>query len=226
MSGLVSLLQGAWAAAEGFAMRAPEAAGSLAAGSWPAEVLAASAGLALLVAGARLGRFLACAGGALIGWVGGGLLAPQLHAWLPGWLPPWVGAAMLGFGSLLAPWLYPLSLGLLPGVLLGLRAPVAGRNWLGGTAGGLALGLLALWLRRLVLAATAALAGAVLVSLALVAASRQIPALETLARRPALLLGLAATLVVAGTAYQFGAGVERGGRGGPRPGKLEGVEGR
>jgi len=204
-------------------MRAPEMAGVLAAGSWPAAALAGVAGFALLVAGARLGRFLSCAGGALVGWVAGGLLAPEVHGWLPGWLPPWIAAATLGMASLLAPGTYPLALGLLPGMLLGLRTPVAGKGWLGGLAGGVALALLALWLRRLVLAATAAVSGAILVALALLALSHQVPALLALARRPTLLAGLAGILAVAGTAYQLGAGVERGGAR-SRSRKLEGVE--
>jgi len=224
MSGMVALLQSWWAGAERLAMRAPEMAGVLAAGSWPAAALTGVAGLALLVAGVRLGRFLSCAGGALVGWVAGGLLAPEVHGWLPGWLPSWIGAATLGLASLLAPGAYPFALGLLPGVLLGLRTPVAGKGWLGGLAGGVALALLAAWMRRFVLAATAAVSGAVLVSLALLALSHQVPALLALAHRPMLFAALAATMAVAGTAYQLGAGVERGGRRGARSRKLEGVE--
>lgn len=226
MTGATELLQGWWWAAEGLAMRAPELARHLTAGSWPAEILAALAGVALLVAGARLGRFLACAAGALVGWVAGGLAAPDVHGWLPAWLPPWIGAATFGLGSLLAPALYPVALGLVPGLLIGLRTPLGGRPWAGALAGGVALALLALWLRRLVLAVTAAVAGAILVSLALLAASRQVPALLPLAHRPALLAALTATLAVAGTAYQLGAGVQRGGRPGAkaRSRKLEGVE--
>ena len=226
MTGVAALLQGWLAAGERLAMRAPELASRLAAGSWPAEMLVAVAGLALLVAGARLGRFLACAGGALVGWIAGGFLASAFHVWLPPWLPPRVGAATLGLASLLAPSLYPLALGLLPGLLLGVQVPIAGKTWLGGVGGAVALALLALWLKRLVVAATAAVGGAVLVTLALVAVSHQVPALLSLARRPALVAGLAATLAVAGTVYQLGAGVERGARRGARARsrKLEGVE--
>jgi hypothetical protein len=226
MNGFAQVLQGWAAEAEGLAMRAPELARVLAGGSWPAAALAAATGLALLVAGARLGRFLACGGGALVGWVAGGLLAPVVRGWLPVWLPPWAGAVTLGLASLLGPTSYPSALGALPGVLLGLRIPVAGREWLGGLFGALVLALLALSLRRFVLAATAAVAGALLLVLASLALSHQVPALLALARRPLLLGGLAATLAVAGTVYQLGAGVVRGQRGARAPaGKLEGVEG-
>jgi hypothetical protein len=226
MMGAAALLQSWWAAAMKLASRAPELARALASGSWPAEGLAALAGLALLVAGARLGRILACGGGAVVGWLAGALVAPHLHGWLPATLPPWIGVAALGLGSLLAPALYPLALGLLPGLLLGFQMPIGDRAWAGALAGGVALALLAIWLRRFVLAATAAVAGAVLVSLALLAATRQVPALLPLARSPSVLALVGATLAVAGTAYQLGAGVQRrDGRGTKaRPRKVEGVE--
>ncbi len=224
MTGAVALLQSWWAAAVALAANAPELARALAAGSWPAEGLATLAGLALLVAGARLGRVLACGGGSLVGWLAGSLVAPHVHGWLPATLPPWIGVAMLGLGSLLAPALYPIALGLLPGLLLGFQVPIGDRAWVGAVAGGAALALLALWLRRLVLAATAAVAGAILVSLALLAATRQVPSLLPLARSPSLLAVIAAALAVAGTAYQLGAGVERKGRRGAKARKLEGVE--
>ncbi len=222
MSGAVALLQEWLSEAEHLATRIPELTRAVGAGSWPAVVLAGAAGLALLVAGMRLGRFLTAAGGALIGWLAGGLLAPAVHGWLPAGLPPWIAAAMLGLASFLAPNVYPVVLGLVPGVLLGLRISLAGKAWLGGLAGGLALALLALWLRRLVLAATGALAGAVLVAASLLALARHVPALLVLARRPTLLAGLAAVLAVAGTAFQLGAGVERGRK--QRSRRIEGVE--
>ena len=206
MSGVFALLQEWLAAAERLAARVPELARALGGGSWPAVVLAGATGLSLLVAGVRLGRLLAAAGGAFVGWLAGGLLAPAVQGWMPGWLPAWVAAAVLGLMSFLAPEVYPIALGLVPGALLGVRMPLAGKPWVGGFSVGLALGLLALWLRRLVLAATAALAGAVLVVASLLALSRHVPALLVLVRRPMLLAGLAALLTVAGTAFQLGAG--------------------
>lgn len=225
MNGAGALLRSWLFAAEGLAMRAPYLAGAVAAGGWPAEALVGVAGLALLAAGARVGRLIACAGGALIGWVAGGLAVPYLHGWLPGWLPPRVGAAALGLGSLLAPTLYPFTLGLVPGILLGLRVAIGGTPWAGALAGGVGLAVLAVWLRRFVLAATAACAGAILVALVLLALGRHVPALLPLARRPMLLAAVTGALALAGTAYQLGAGVERKAKRGARA-KLEGVEGR
>jgi hypothetical protein len=226
MTGVVSLLQAWWAAAEQAALRAPTIAGRVAAGSWPAEALLALAGFALLVAGARLGRFLACAGGAGLGWLVGGLAVPYLHGWLPGWLPSRVGAAALGLASLLSPGLYPFALGLVPGVLLGLRVPIGGNAVAGGLAGGVSVALLALWVRRGIFAGTAACAGAALVSLVLLAVARDVPALLPLARRPVLLAALAAAMAVAGTAYQLGAGVEPKGKRSAETRKLENVQDR
>lgn len=224
MSPLAELIQEWWAAGERLAGRAPELARSLAEGSWPAGALAAVAGLALLVAGARLGRFLACAGGAAVGWIAGGLVAPVAHGWVPASLSSWTGAGVLGVACLLAPTLYPLALGVVPGLLLGSRLPVGGRAWVGGLGGGLALALLLAWLRRLVFAATAAVAGAAPVSLALLALAHPVPALLPLARRPWLVAGLAATLAIAGTAYQLGAGAARRGGRGARLRKAEVAE--
>ena len=224
MTGVAALLQAWLFAAERLAMRAPQLASAVAAGAWPAEALVAVAGIALLVAGARLGRFLACAGGALVGWLAGDAVTSYLHGWVPAWLPPRVGAGALGVASLVAPTLYPFTLGLLPGLLLGLRVPIGGSPWGGALAGGIGLGLLAAWLRRLVLAATAACAGALLLALVLLALGHQVPAVLPLARRPMLLAGLAGALALAGTAYQLGAGGERRASRSARARKLEGVE--
>jgi len=212
MTGLVSLLQAWLAGAEALAARLPELARALARGSWPAVALAAAAGVVLLAAGARLGRVLAAAGGALVGWIAGSLAAPAVHGWLPAWFPPWVGAAALGLSSALAPEVYPVALGLVAGALLGSKVPLAGRGWLGAGVGGVVLALLGAALRRLVMAATAAIAGAVLVAAALLASAGRFPALAVLADRPVVLAGLAALLVVAGTAFQLGAGPPSGGK--------------
>jgi hypothetical protein len=210
MTGAIALLHAWLAAAERLAARVPELAKSLGERSWPAAALAAAGGIALLLGGARLGRVLAAAGGALVGWLAGGLVAPAVHGWLPAWLPPSVGAAVLGFASALAPEVYPVVLGLVPGALLGLQVPLGGRPWAGAAVSGAALALLGALLRRLVMAATAAVAGAVLVAVALLAFSGRFTALAVLAQRPMVLAGLAALLAVAGTAFQLGAGGSRG----------------
>ncbi len=172
--------------------------------------------------GVRLGRLLASAGGAFVGWFIGGLLTPAVSGWMPAWLPAWVGAAVLGLMSFLAPDVYPIALGLVPGALLGARVPLASKAWLS-VLGGLALALLALWLSRLVLAATAALAGTVLVVASLLALSLHVPVLLVLTRNPVLMAGLAALLTVAGTAFQLRPDIGRARR--PRSRKVQGVEG-
>jgi hypothetical protein len=212
MSAMLATLQGWLAEAERLAGRLPELAAVLRGGGWPALAAALAAGIALLVAGARLGRLLAAAGAALMGWWVGGMLAPAVHGWVPASLPAWVAAAVLGLSALMSPVVYPVVLGLAPGALLGMHVAVAGKAWLGGLAGGIVLALLAVLLRRLVVAATAATVGAALVAAGLLALAARWPALDPLARRPILLLGLAAVLAVAGTAFQLGAGVERAGR--------------
>jgi hypothetical protein len=222
MSGVFAVPQEWLAVAERLAARVPELARALGAGSWPAAALAGAAGLALLMAGVRLGRLLAAAGGAFVGWFAGGLLAVAVSGWVPAWLPAWVAAAVLGLMSFLAPDVYPIALGLFPGALLGARVPIANKAWLS-VLGGLALALLALWLSRFVLAVTAALAGAVLVVASLLALSLHVPALLVLARSPMLLAGLAALLAVAGTAFQLRAGAGRARR--PRSRKIQDVEG-
>jgi len=212
MTGLVALLQAWLAAAEALAARLPDLAKALGQGSWPAVALATAAGLVLLMAGARLGPVLAAAGGALLGWIAGGLAAPAVQGWLPARLPPWVGAAGLGLSSALVPEVYPIALGLVMGALLGSKVPLAGRASLGAGVGGMALALLGAALRRLVLAVTAAIAGAVLVTAALLASAGRFPALAVLTQRPIILAGLAALLVVAGTAFQLGARSPSGGK--------------
>lgn len=200
---MLELLQRWLATAERLASRFPAVTAHLA--SWPAALLAGLAGLALLVAGIRLGRVLAAGGSAAIGFLAGLALAPRFDLWnLPAETPAFAAAAVLGLLALASPELYPVLLGLVPGALLGARATVAGSAWLGAAAGGLALAALAVLLRRIVLAATAATAGAALVVAALLAISRMVPALAFFGQRPTLLAGFAVLLAVAGTAFQVG----------------------
>jgi hypothetical protein len=205
MNGVIALLHSWLAAAERLAGRLPEAAVVLTRGSWPAAVIALALGLALLIAGARLGRVLAAAGAAAVGWLAGSLLVTSFRTWnLPPSTPAWAAALVFGVLALGAPELYPVVLGIIPGWLLGTQVAVAGKAWLGGLAGAVVLALLLLWLRRLVLAGSAAAAGAVLTVMALVALSTRVPRLAALAHRPLVLAAVAGVLAVAGTAYQLG----------------------
>ncbi|HEX7622730.1 MAG TPA: hypothetical protein VF400_04095 [Anaeromyxobacteraceae bacterium] len=200
---MLQLLQRWLVAAEQLAGQFPTAAARL--DSWPAALLAGLAGLALLVAGIRLGRVLAAGGAAVVGFLAGLALWPGFELWnLPAATPAFAAAAVLGLLALASPELYPVLLGLVPGALLGARVSLAGSAWVGAAAGGLVLALLAVLLRRIVLAATAAVAGAVLVAAALLALSRLVPALSFLGQRPTMLAGFAALLAVASTAFQVG----------------------
>jgi hypothetical protein len=202
---VLGVLQSWIAAAERLAARVPEIALSLGARSWPLAALAALFGIALLVVGIRLGPLLTAAGGALVGWIAGSMLPALGAEWaLPAALPGWVAAAVLGLTSAFAPAVYPIALGALPGALLGLSAPLGGHPWLGAGLVGLLLAGLALALRRVIIAATAAVPGAALLMASLIALSARFPALGVLARRPMLLLGIGALLAVAGTAFQVG----------------------
>ncbi len=198
---MLELLKRWLATAEQLASRFPAAAAHL--DSWPAALLAGLAGVALLVAGIRLGRVLAAGGSAVVGYLAGMALAPGFTLWdLPAATPGFVAAGVLGLLGLASPELYPVLLGLVPGALLGARISLAGSAWMGAAAGGLVLALLAVLLRRIVLAATAAAAGAALVAAALLALSQLVPSLAVLGQRPTLLAGFAALLAVASTAFQ------------------------
>jgi hypothetical protein len=205
MTGIVTVLQGWLADAEALAGRLPDVAGRIAAGSWPAMLLATALGLALLVSGWRLGRVLSALAAGLLGYVVGGTLATALGAPLgpPTW--SWVVAGVLGLAAAFAPAVYPAALGAAAGALLGARVPIAGRVALGAIAGGAAGAALALLLRRLVLAATGAAAGAALLSAVLLAVASRYPSLAILRERPVLLAAAGALLFVAGTAFQLGA---------------------
>jgi hypothetical protein len=201
---MVEVLQRWLAAAEALAGGLPGAAVEHLA-SWPAAFLALVGGLALLVAGMRLGRVLAAAGAAALGWFAGAALVPNFELWtLPAATPAFAGAAVLGLLALAAPELYPVVLGLVPGGLLGAHVAVGGKHWAGAAVGAAVLALAAVLFRRVVLAATAAVAGAVLVAAALVAFAVRIPSLRQVTDRHVLLAGIAALLAVAGTAFQVG----------------------
>jgi hypothetical protein len=223
MSGVLSLLREWLASAERLGARLPELAELLRAGSWPLALLAGVVGLALLVAGARAPRVVSAGGGAIIGWALGGLIAPAVAGWAPAWAACAGAAGVLGTLSALAPEVYPIAFGFALGALLGARVHVGGSPWIGGAACGALVAVVAVVLRRTVVALTAAVVGAVLVAAALLAGSVRLPALAVLAQRPVLLAALTALLSVSGTAFQLG----RSGRGGPsrRDGPREPLQG-
>jgi hypothetical protein len=213
---LKELLDGA----EGLLAWLPEAASLLRAGGWPLELLVIAGGAALLVAGARLGRVLAAAGAALVGWFTGLAIAPAFQRW--GVQPDWVGLSLgsaLAVASFLAPDAYPLLLGVFPGALLGARVTVAGHASIGAAAGALAFGATGLALRKVIPAVTASVAGSALVCVALAAlvpqpaAPSRASGLARFLTEPPVLLGIALVLSIAGTAFQLGRGRGGGRRG-------------
>jgi hypothetical protein len=212
MTGIMTVLQGWLADAEALAGRLPEAAHRIAAGSWPAILLAAALGLALLLAGSRLGRILSAAAAALVGFFVGGAVARAIGGPFGPSTWAWAVAAALAVATALAPAVYPAALGAVGGALLGAEFPIAGRAMLGGAVGALAGVVVALLLRRLVVAGTAAAAGATLLAAVLLALATRYPALAILRERPVLLAAAGALLFVSGTAFQLGAGVDSGGR--------------
>src|SRR5215212_3306008 len=111
MTGMVTVLQGWLSDAEALAGRVPDVAQRLAAGSWPAIALATALGLALLLAGARLGRILSAAAGGLVGFVLGTTLGRVVGGPVGPSTWAWAVAATLGVGSALAPSFYPTALG-------------------------------------------------------------------------------------------------------------------
>ena len=140
----------------------------------------------------------------LLGWVAGGLLAPALGGKMPAGLVPSICAALLGTTSLLSPLVYPLAAGALPGAFVGAQLAPVGRVWLGALVGAVTLGLVTVVLRRLVVAASASIAGAALVAAALIDLDQHVPGLALVTTRSTVLAALAATLAVAGTAFQLG----------------------
>jgi hypothetical protein len=210
---VLELLQSWMADAEGIVGRVPDLVAATGSWSWAVGIVAALGGVGLLLAGARLGPVLTGIGGALVGWLAGVHVATlaELKA-VPIPTIGWAVAASLGLLSVFLPAAYPALLGAVAGALLGLRAPLGGSAWIGAAAGALLLGCLALLLRRVVVAGTAAVAGAVLLVAGVVALSLSTPALSGVTHRPVLLTGFGALLAVAGTAFQA---ATQGG-GGPR----------
>ncbi len=224
MTGVLALLQRWLAAVEQAGARVPAAAAAVGSSSWPLAALAAVLGIALLVAGVRLGRLLSATGGGLVGWLAATALGPIGVGSLPPSAAGWAAAAVLGLASGFAPELYPLALGVVPGAMIGLQVPLGGRPWVGAAVGGALCALVLVAVRRLVLAGTAAAIGAALVGASMLALSGHFPALAAVAQRPLLLVGVCAVLAVAGTAYQIDGQARTGRAGagsGARPLPLE-----
>jgi hypothetical protein len=163
-------------------------------------------GLGALTLAWRAERVLAGLGGAgagaLAAWAFRGALALHLG------MSPVTAALVLspvcaGLSAAL-PRFFPFAAAALPGAVLGLGAPIAGRPWMGAMAVGLATGLVAAAFARSAGIAFASLAGGVLSVLGLLGLAGDHPVAAAVASRPLVVLGLALVLGTAGAAFQLG----------------------
>jgi hypothetical protein len=184
-------------------------------------VLLALVGLAALAAGARWRRPAAAAGGAILGAFCGLALHPLVASRIGGVdrvTTVALGAALVGGGGLLAPFVFPFVAGALPCALLARHVPVAGSGLYGLAIGALVGGVLGLVFAETVAALVASSIGAVLLGGALLALLRAKPITAELADRPFLLLAWIAILAVAGAGFQRGRAWQAGGGSRPRRG--------
>lgn len=163
------------------------------------------AGFAALVAGTRRGRPLAVVGLAALGALGAVLLRGPLSAHL-GLGATAAAGALAAAGAVagaLAPAVLPFCLAAVPGALAGANLPLGGRAAYGAAAGALAAGLVGLLLARVVTAAAAGLGGGLALGLGLLACFDQDPLARELAGRPAVVVGFALVVGIAGAALQL-----------------------
>jgi hypothetical protein len=169
-----------------------------------AGVPLAAVGVLALTVGTRWHRPLAVAGGAAIGALAALALRgfAAAHVGLsPGPTTVLLAAAGAVAGAVL-PGAFPFAAAALPGALLGADVPLAGRAAAGAAAGGLIAGLLGLAFGRLVAAAFASACGGLLLAVGLVATLGRAEIARELMGRPAVLVGVALVLAVAGVALQ------------------------
>jgi hypothetical protein len=140
-------------------------------------------------------------------------------------LSPGVAAAAFAaagaIGGSLAPGALPFGLAALPGALAGSHLPLGGRAEVGAAAGALAAGIVGLLLARVVTAAAAGLGGGLALALGLLGCLRGEPLARELAGRPAVVLGFALVVGIAGAALQLagaGAATSPGGPAARSPG--------
>jgi hypothetical protein len=167
----------------------------------------ALAGLAALAAGTRRRRPLAVAGLAALGAVAAVLLRAPLgvHLGLSTSTAAATLAAAGAIAGILAPAALPFCAAALPGALAGTNLPLGGRAAYGAAAGALVAGILGLLLARVVTATAAGLGGALALGLGLLACFQGEPLARELAGRPAVLVGFALVLGIAGAALQLSA---------------------
>lgn len=167
----------------------------------------ALAGVAVLVAGTRRRRPLAVVGLAAAGALAAVLLRAPLGAHL-GLSTASAAGALAGLGAVagaLLPAALPFCVAAIPGALAGSSLPLGGRAAFGAAAGALAAGVVGLLLARVVTAAAAGLGGGLALGLGLLGCFEADPLARELAGRPAVVVGFALILGIAGAALQLSA---------------------
>jgi hypothetical protein len=113
-----------------------------------------------------------------------------------------LAAGIAGVLSAALPRLFPFLAAGLPGALVGLEIPIAGRPWAGALAIGLAAGFVAAAFARGVGVTLVSLAGGLALAVAGVALLDGRAWAAAIAERPVVLCGFALVLGIAGAAYQ------------------------
>lgn len=165
----------------------------------------ALAGLAALLAGSRRRRPLAVAGLAAVGALAAVLLRRPLSAHL-GLSPAAAAGGLAALGAVagvVAPAALPFCVAAVPGALAGANLPLGGRAAYGAAAGALAAGLVGLLLSRLVAATAAGLGGGLALAVGLLGCFQADPLARELAGRPAVVVGFALVVGIAGAALQL-----------------------
>lgn len=170
-----------------------------------AGIALALTGLVALTVATRRRRPLAVVGGAVLGALAALALREALRAHL-GVAPPLAAGIAAAAGAAaggLVPAAFPFAVLALPGALLGLEVPLAGRSLLGAAAGGLVAGIVGLLLSRGVAATASSVAGGILVGLGLLALAGPARLAQEIAARPFALIAFAAVTGIAGAAFQL-----------------------
>ncbi len=172
-------------------------------------LVAGLVGLVALTVAGRFPRGLAAAGGAVLAalWVYALRGAIAAHLGIPPAVAAPVVAVVAGAACALVPLAFPVAVGALPGLLLGLQAPIAGRAELGAAIGALVAGLVALLFARVVAVGFASAVGGLLAATAGVALGGASAVARELVSHPLAIVALALVLAIAGAAYQLALGV-------------------
>ena len=165
-------------------------------------------GVVFLTLAGRFPRGLAVAGGAVLGALAAvafrAPLATHVGVSLVVAVP--VLATVAAAACALVPLAFPVAVGALPGLLLGLEVPLAGRAAIGGAVGALVAGGVALLFARVVAIGSVSALGGLLAATGAVAIGGARPLAREFSAHPLAILALALVLAIAGAAYQLARG--------------------